>query len=352
MVAELKIKRTENSKLSSVDFNNLPFGKVFSDHLFQMDYNDGKWQEPQIIPYQDMSISPACSALHYGQSIFEGLKAERGPNGEILVFRPDQNFIRLNNSAERMGIPTIPVEDSLFYMKTLIELEQQWIPQTEGASLYIRPLLFGNDDFIGVRAAESYRYLIMVGPAGPYYAKPVNVYIEDFYVRAAKGGIGEAKTAGNYAASLKPMQEAAAKGFDQILWTDAKEHKYVQEAGTMNAFFIIDGVVITPNLDGTILPGITRNSFIQLFKDAGYTVEERQLSVDEIIDASERGILNDAFGAGTAAVLIPFASLSTKDKKIELPPLESRTISKNMKERFVNIKKGLATDKYNWLYKI
>ncbi|MCL4111618.1 UNVERIFIED_CONTAM: hypothetical protein GTU68_002034 [Idotea baltica] len=352
MVKELKITKTTNSKLDSVDFNNIPFGHVFSDHMLVMDYSNGKWQEPQIIPFGDMQISPACSALHYGQSIFEGMKAERGADGSILFFRPEMNLRRLNESATRMGMPTINEEDFLYYLKELVKLDNAWIPTLEGSSLYIRPLFFGNDGFIGVRSAETFRLILMTGPAGPYYAKPVNVFVEDKYVRAVNGGTGAAKTAGNYAATLYPMQLAKEAGFDQILWTDAHEHKYLQEAGTMNLFFVIDGVVITSPLNDTILPGITRDSFITLLREKEVEVQERPISVDEVFEAHKNGKLDDAFGAGTAAVLIPIKSISTRNEKIELNNPEGRELSISLKKHFVDIKRGLAEDKYSWITKI
>ncbi len=352
MVKELKVTKVENSRLDSVDFNNIPFGHVFSDHMLSIDFKDGEWQEPEIIPFESLKLSPACSALHYGQSIFEGMKAERGKDGDILFFRPDANFSRLNKSASRMGMPNFNEQDLLYYLGKLVELDQAWIPTLEGSSLYIRPLYFGNDSFIGVRSAQTYKLLIMTGPSGPYYAKPVNVYVEDTYIRAAEGGTGFAKTAGNYAASLYPMSLAKENGYDQILWTDAKEHKYFQEAGTMNLFFVIDDVVVTPPLSDSILPGITRDSFITILKDQGVKVEERNVSVEEVFTAHKEGRLSDAFGAGTAAVLIPIKTISTRNEKIELPDPNSRELSINLKKHFVDIKRGLAEDKFGWIYKI
>lgn len=352
MVKELKINKTENSRIDSVDFNNIPFGHVFSDHMLSMEYKNGTWQEPEIIPFDDLKLSPACSALHYGQSIFEGMKAERGADGKILFFRPDANFKRLNQSATRMGMPNFDEAELLSLLSTLVEIDQAWIPTAEGSSLYIRPLYFGNDSFIGVRSAETYRLLIMTGPSGPYYAQPVNVFVEDKYIRAAEGGTGFAKTAGNYAASLFPMSLAKKEGYDQILWTDAKEHKYFQEAGTMNLFFVIGDTVITPPLSDSILPGITRDSFITLLKDKGVKVEERNISVEEVFEAHENGTLKDAFGAGTAAVLIPIQTISTRTKKIELVAPENRPLSIELRQQFVDIKRGLAEDKFGWIYKI
>lgn len=353
MIRQLKITKTPQSRIDSVDFNNIPFGHVFSDHMLVMDFKDEKWQEPEIIPFGEMKISPACSALHYGQSIFEGMKAERGADGSILFFRPDMNIKRMNESAIRMGMPTINEDDFMYFLSRLVQLDQQWIPTQEGSSLYIRPLFFGNDHFIGVRSASNYRFILMTGPSGPYYAKPVNVFVEDHYVRAVKGGTGAAKTAGNYAATLYPMQKAKENGFDQILWTDAHEHKYLQEAGTMNLFFVIDGVVITPPLNDTILPGVTRDSFITILKDQGYEVQERPITIDEVFEAHENGKLDDAFGAGTAAVLIPIKSLATREKSIELTIApEDRKISTELKTHFVNIKRGIVEDKFGWIYKI
>ena len=359
MVTELEVKPvfkvqlTKKSKLQDVDFNNIPFGRVFSDHMLVIDYKDGKWQQPQILPYGPLQLNPATTVLHYGQAIFEGMKAHKDrTNGDILLFRPDENAARLHESAIRMGMPPIPKDLFLQGLKELVNIDRKWVPDIDEASLYIRPLQYGSDDFIGVHSSKNYKFVVFTCPSGPYFSKPVKVWIEQEFVRAAKGGTGAAKTAGNYAATLYPAMLAKQKGYDQILWTDGKAHKYVEEAGTMNVFFIIGDEVCTPKLDGTILPGITRKSVIQLLRDAGQTVNEREVSVAELVEASEKGILHDAFGVGTAATISYIAEMGNDECSIVLPPVENRTISAKLKATLEAIKRGLAEDKYGWLMRL
>ena len=347
----VKLTQTKQSRLSEVDFDNLPFGRVFSDHMFVLDYEDGQWKEGEIVPFDYLQMNPASLVLHYGQAIFEGMKAERGPEGEVILFRPELNIERFNRSAIRMAMPEVPTETFLTALRNLIDLDRNWIPTKEGCSLYLRPFMYASDEFIGVQPSSKYKFIIFTCPVGAYYSKPVSVYIEDHYIRAAAGGTGFAKAAGNYAASLYPSKLAKAQGFDQILWTDAKEHKYVQEIGTMNVFFIIDGKIVTPELTDCILPGTTRKTLIELFENEGHQVEQRPVTVAELFEAHDAGKLEDCFGAGTAAVISPISKLGTKDRTIELPAMETRTISNNMKKRLVNIKRGLSPDEFDWLVK-
>lgn len=353
MIAQIGLEKVKESRISQVDFENLPFGRVFSDHMFVADYENGKWQDPKIQPFKSLSLNPATSALHYGQSFFEGMKAERGPNGDILLFRPELNAIRAAKTARRLAMAEYPVDQFVDAVKELVKLDSNWIPTQEGYSLYIRPFMFASDEYIGVKISDNYQFVVFTCPVGPYYAKPVNVFVEEHYSRAFPGGTGDVKAAGNYAATLYPTIAPRERGFDQILWTDGMEHKYVQEIGTMNVFFIIDNVVITPELNGSILEGVTRSSVIELFRDEGYQVEERAIAVQEVWDAHNAGKLEDCFGTGTAATVIPIASLGRGegDDVIKLPPVEERTKSQAIKKRMTDIKRGLAEDKFGWIVK-
>jgi len=352
MEFKTNLKKVESSKLGDVDFDNLPFGRVFSDHMLVMEYKDGEWDEGIIQPYEALQITPAMMTLHYGQAIFEGMKAEKNAEGNVLMFRPELNIARFNRSAERLCMPEVPEAIFLEKLRELLALDCDWIPTKEGYALYIRPFMFGSDPYIGVKPSKSYKFIIFTCPVGPYYANPVNVYIEDKYARAVDGGTGFTKAAGNYGGALYPAQLAQEKGFDQVLWTDAVEHKYVQEIGTMNVFFVINDVVITPELNDCILPGTTRQSVIELFKDQGITVEERPIAVAEIFEAAKNGTLQDCFGSGTAAAIIPIASLGTNEEKVVLPEAAERRYWSQMKQRLMGIKKGEVADKFNWTRKV
>ncbi|MDB4516577.1 branched-chain amino acid aminotransferase, partial [Crocinitomicaceae bacterium] len=322
----VKINRTETSRISEVDWDNLPFGKVFSDHMLVMDYKDGEWQTPEIMPFGSLSLHPATSAIHYGQSIFEGMKANRAENGDIMIFRPDMNEKRFAESCERMCMPVLP--EGLFteLIKQTVDVDRDWVPTKDGYSLYIRPFLFATDDFIGIKPSETYKFIIFTCPVGAYYSQPVNVKIEEHYTRAAQGGVGRAKTAGNYAASLYPAKLAQEEGFHQLVWTDAAEHKYIEESGTMNIIFEIDGKLISPSEDmDTILRGVTKRSVLEIAKSWNVPVEERKVTVEEIVEAARAGKLTDAFGAGTAATIAPIAKIGFRDELFELPALETRT---------------------------
>jgi len=352
-ISNIKITKTPNSRLKEVDFDNLPFGKHFSDHMFEMNFEDGEWGEPTIVPFGNLSLHPATSALHYGQSIFEGLKAQKNENGEILVFRPDMNAKRLNKSAERMSMAEVPEEIFLEGLKTLLDLDRDWVPNREGQSLYIRPFLFASDEYVGIRPSEKYKFLIITSPVGAYYSDPVPVKIETYYTRASEGGVGRAKAAGNYASSLYPAKLAAKEGYRQLIWTDAKTHTLIEEAGTMNVVFIINDVIITPSEEkDTILKGITKRSILEVAENWGYKVEEREVTIKEIIKAIESGTLQDAFGAGTAATIAPISLIGYNGKNYDLPPVEEREFSNKIKDFLTDYKKGKTEDKFNWLMRI
>jgi branched-chain amino acid aminotransferase len=346
------IERTAKSRLSETDFSNLEFGTVNSDHMFVVDYNKGQWHDPKIMPFQNISVSPACSSLHYGQTVFEGMKAFRAPNGDLLVFRPEKHLERLNNSNRRLCIPEIPKEYFIDAIDELVKLDQDWIPNKEGCSLYLRPFVFANDPYIGVKPSSAYKFMIFTCPVAGYYKGTVKVIIESDFVRASPGGIGAAKTGGNYAASLLPAKLAADKGYQQILWTDSKEHKYFEESGTMNLMFVINDTLITPSLDGSILPGITRDSILTIAKDWGVKIEERRISVDEVVEAYSRGTLKDAFGTGTAATITQISAIHHNGNDMILPDVATRELSNKLNKTIIDIKHGVAEDKYNWIHRI
>jgi len=352
----MKITLTKTPK-TKPDFSKLGFGKYFTDHMIVMDYiaDKGGWQEIEIIPYEDFKLEPSTTVLHYAQGIFEGGKAYRTDDGKITVFRTDENFARMNKSAARLCMPQLPTEDVISALFELLKIDAEWIPTAPGTALYIRPTMIGTDNALGVHASHDYKFFIILSPVGAYYAHglaPTKIYIEDFYVRAAIGGTGEAKCMGNYAASLKAGETAKQRGFDQVLWLDAAEKKYVEEVGSMNMFFVIDGVVVTPSLNGSILPGITRKSAIQVLKDAGYKVEERRVSVDELIAAYAAGKLEEAFGTGTAAVISPVGQISYKDKDMIINGNEMGEVTKFLYDRITGIQTGRYADKYGWVRKV
>lgn len=351
MSQTIKITRTNSSSLSSVNLDNLPFGKVFTDHMFSADFIDGVWQNFEIKPLENLSVHPGNLAWHYGQSIFEGMKASINEEGTPLLFRPEMHIVRLNASAERMCMPKFPEEVFLDAIRKLVALENAWIPNSEGSALYLRPMMYAADEAIGVRPSDRYKMLIMALPVGPYYSKPVSLYAETEYVRAAVGGVGEAKTAGNYAASLYPAQLAKEKGYDQILWLDAKEFKYVQEVGTMNLFFVIDGKVLTPIPNGAILKGITRDSIIDILRDKGYDVEQRDITIDEVFEAHKNGKLDAVFGSGTAAVVINVNKIAYKDQEIELD-ITKCNVPMQAKQILTSMRNGTSEDKFGWVEKV
>jgi branched-chain amino acid aminotransferase len=347
------VEQTQSSQLHQVDWDNLAFGKVFSDHMFIMEYENGGWNAGEIIPFGPISMHPAMSAIHYGQSIFEGLKAYRTENNEVIIFRPEMNAARFQESAERMCMPPVPHDIFIEAIKKLVEIDQNWVSGKEGYSLYIRPFLFATDELVGIKPAETYKFMIITSPVGMYYSEPVRVKIEEHYTRAAKGGVGRAKAAGNYGASLYPAKQCQIQGYHQLVWTDAVEHKYIEESGTMNIIFQIGGKLITPSEDAdTILRGITKRSVIELAKSWGVEVEERKVSVEEIVTAAKNGTLEDAFGAGTAATIAQIAIIGYRDEQLHLPPLETRDLSNKIKYHMDGIKSGLIEDSFGWCLKI
>jgi len=349
---DISIRKAERSKLQDLDLNNLPFGRYFSDHMFEADYENGEWKNIEIKPYQPLLLSPSLAALHYGQAIFEGIKAYKDTEGNPFIFRPLDNCKRFNISAERMQMPAVPEELFMEGMRQLIELDKNWIPTKEDHSLYIRPFMFATDELIGVRPSDTYKFMIILSPTGPYYNAPMRIYVEEKYVRAVPGGAGYAKAAGNYGAAMFATAEAKKKGYDQVLWTDAYEHKYVQECGTMNVFFIIGGTAITPGLEqGTILGGVTRLSTIKLLQELGFKVEERELSIDDIIDAYKAGVLFEVFGTGTAATISYIKELRYKDFVMQFDVDKWKT-APTIKKWLTDIREGRAEDKFGWMFKV
>lgn len=348
----ISIEKIAKSRLQEQDINNSPFGKVFSDYMLIATYTEGNWEEVKIIPYGKIEMSPSISALHYGQAIFEGLKAYKNAEGEPLLFRPDANWKRLNKSAERTCMPPVPEEIFMEGLKELIKLDADWIPNQEGSVLYIRPMYFATDESIGLKPATNYKFIIITCPVGAYYSHPVKLIVTEKYVRAFEGGTGEAKTSGNYAGSLLADKEAKAAGYDNVLWLDGKHKKYIEECGTMNVAFVINDTVITPKLTGTILRGITRDSVLTLLKDMGVEVEERSLSIDEVATAYEKGQLTEAFGMGTAATIAQIDTINYRGKDMILPPIAERKYAPQIYEKLEAIKYGKIADPYGWVCKI
>ena len=349
----IKIHPLTSPKTKYSDESKLGFGKLFTDRMFVMEYGPGLgWHSARIEPYGPFSLDPACAVLHYAQEIFEGLKAFRRPGGQIALFRPQDNVRRLNRSAERMSMPQV---DEVFFLKAikeLVRLEEDWIPQSEGTSLYIRPTMIATDPYLGVRPSETYLCYVILSPVGAYYSgglAPVKIWISDEYVRVAPGGTGEAKTGGNYASSLKASQEAAKKGFDQVLWLDGVERKYVEEVGSSNICFLYDGKVVTSPLKGTILDGITRRSVLALVKDFGLPIEERALSIDEILNGVTSGRLIEAFGTGTAAVVSPVGQFTYRDRTVTFGDGKSiGALTMKLYQTLTGIQNGRVADQHGW----
>jgi branched-chain amino acid aminotransferase len=349
---DINVQKAETSKLQSLSLENLPFGKYFTDHMLEADYEDGEWKSVEIKPYQPLLLDPSTAAIHYGQSIFEGIKAYKDKEGNAFIFRPHDNYNRFNISAERLQMPAVPEEIFIEGMRRLIEIDKKWIPEKPDHSLYIRPFMFATDAALGVKPSDKYKFLIILSPTGPYYSKPMRIYVEEKYTRAAPGGIGFVKAAGNYATSLLPAEIAKKLGYDQVLWTDAAEHKYVQEIGTMNVFFIIGDKAYTPGLDaGTILNGVTRNSVITILKEMGVEVVEEQISVDDLTNAHKAGLLKEAFGTGTAATISPICELRYKDYVMKFDT-EKWQVSPEIKRRLDDIRNSKVPDRFGWMYKI
>ena len=343
----IRVEPTSTSRLSQVDFNNLKFGHIMSDHMLVAEYNNGKWEDVSIVPYGELSISPSMSALHYGQSIFEGIKAYKFDDGTVSIFRPEKNWERFNKSAARLQMPEVPEDIFLGGMKQLLDIDRDWVPSKEGTSLYIRPFMFATESALGVHPSISYKFIVITCPVGAYYSKPISLKVETHYTRAAEGGVGFSKNAGNYALSLYPTQLANDEGYDQIMWTDALEHKYIEEAGTANLIFRIGDTIITPHGD-TILHGVTRRTIMQLAEEWGYKAEQRKVSVKELIDGIEAGQVAEAFAAGTAATITHIDRIGFEGKDYTLPPVEGREFSNKVLDYLNQLRYGKIEDPFGW----
>jgi len=352
---EITIQKNPHPK-AKPDQSSLGFGQLFTDHMFIMDYTEGiGWHSPRIVPYGPLQLDPSIMVIHYGQATFEGLKAYKTAKNHIQLFRPYSNMERMNISNERLCIPALDVEFAVQAIKKLVEVDQDWIPEAEGTSLYIRPFVFATDPYLGVRPAHTYHFIVILSPVGAYYPEginPVKIYVEDTYVRAVKGGLGFTKTPGNYAASLKAQEVAHEKGYTQVLWLDGVEKKYIEEVGTMNVFFKIDGVVVTPALEGSILAGITRDSTIKLLKHWGIPVEERKLSIEEVYAAHAAGKLEEAFGTGTAAVISPIGELNYEGQIISINNGEIGETSAKIYDTITGIQNGILEDTFGWTSRV
>lgn len=353
---EIKIERTKAPKQKPTDQSKLGFGKIFTDHMYIMEYNrEQGWHDPKIVPYHSIELDPSAMVFHYGQEMFEGLKAYKTEDGRVLMFRPDKNIERANNSNRRICIPEVPPEDFLNGLKTLVGMEQDWIPTAPGTSLYIRPFIIATDPFLGVRPSDTYLFMIILSPSGAYYESgldPVKIWIEDDYVRAVRGGIGEAKTGGNYVASLKAQMKAHDEGYSQVLWLDGVERKYIEEVGAMNIFFKLNGKIVTPVLNGSILPGVTRASCIDLCRHWGLEVEERKVSVEELVSAARSGALEECWGSGTAAVISPVGYLRYEDTVMEIAGGGIGEISQRLYDTVTGIQTGKVKDEFGWTVEV
>lgn len=353
---DIKITKTQTPKQKPSKGQKLGFGKIFTDHMFMMNYTEGKgWYDPRIVPFQNLTMSPAAMVFHYGQEMFEGLKAYRGEDGKTYLFRPDMNAKRTNVTNERLCIPYLPEEDFVQAVSAVVKLDQDWIPEGKGTSLYIRPFIIATDEFLGVAPSENYLFVVILSPSGAYYEsglEPVGIWIEDEYVRAVRGGMGYTKTGGNYAASLKAQVKAHDAGYSQVLWLDGVERKYIEEVGAMNIFFKIDGKVVTPMLNGSILPGITRDSVIHLCKEWGIPTEERKISIDEIDEAYKSGKLEEVFGTGTAAVISPVGKLRWKDEIMEINGGKIGELSQKIYDTVTGIQLGKLPDTHGWRHEV
>ncbi|MCI9256393.1 branched-chain amino acid aminotransferase [Acutalibacter sp.] len=353
---EIKLELTKNPKEKPADQSKLGFGRIFTDHMYVMDYHEGQgWHDPKIIPYQPISLEPSAMVFHYAQEMFEGLKAYHTPDGRVLLFRPDRNIQRAENSCKRLCIPPVPQDDFLNALKTLVRVEKDWIPTTPGTSLYIRPFIIATDESLGVHPSHSYKFIIILSPSGAYYASglnPVKIWIEDDYVRAVRGGIGEAKAGGNYAASLKAQVKGEAGGYAQVLWLDGVERKYIEEVGSMNIFFKIAGKVVTPQLNGSILPGVTRATCLDLCRSWGMEVEERRVSVEELVAAARDGSLEECWGSGTAAVISPVGTLRYENDVMEISGGGIGPVSQRLYDTVTGIQTGKLEDAHGWTVEV
>jgi branched-chain amino acid aminotransferase len=348
----IPVTKVTQSRLPEITLKNIPFGRTFTDHMLEADYVNGEWKNVEIKPYQPLVMSPSLAAIHYGQSIFEGIKAYRNEAGEAFIFRPYDNYKRFNLSAARMEMPEVPEEIFIEGMRQLVALDKDWIPALHDHSLYIRPFMFSSDEMIGVRPSESYKFMIILAPTGPYYAAPMRIYVEEKYTRAAPGGVGQAKAAGNYGSAMYVTAQAKKQGYDQVLWTDVYEHKYVQEIGTMNVFFVIGDTAVTPDLSaGTILAGVTRDSVMAILEEMGLKVEEKPVSVDMLMEAYRAGTLREVFGTGTAATVSLIRELKYKDFVMSFDTAKW-TVTPEIKSRLDAIREGHAADKFGWMFSV
>jgi branched-chain amino acid aminotransferase len=346
----IHVERVAKSRLPDIDFNNLGFGAHISDHMLMIDYKDGQWQEPKIVPFGNLELSPAMLALHYGQTVFEGMKAFKNDQGTITIFRPERHHKRLLKSLDRMCMPAISEELFLQSLSALIEVDAGWVPTTEGASLYLRPFVFASEAKLGVKVAEEYKFIILTSPVGPYFSKPIRVKVEEEFVRAAEGGTGFAKCAGNYGGAFYPTMLAQKQGFDQVLWTDAKDHKYIDESGAMNVMFVLNGKLVTPKLSTSLLDGVTRDSILTLASAMGIEKEERRVSVAEIEEAFKNKTITEAFGVGTAAVVSQIATIHIHGTDYNLPAVDSNSFQLRVKKKLNDIRKGIEPDTHHWNY--
>lgn len=351
-LTDIAVERTDQSRLENVDLDNPGFGKVFTDHMLEMEYKNGHWQQPVIKPYGPIQITPALSTLHYGQSVFEGTKAYYIDGETVNLFRPEKNYERMVNSCERLCIPKIDRDTYLDGIDQLIKLDHKWVPQKDGNSLYIRPFACAWDAQVAAKVSDTYRFYIILSPVGSYYTEPVRLITSQNYVRAVEGGFGEAKTAGNYAASFYPARKAQKMGFSQVLWLDAFEHEYIEEVGTMNIFFLIDNVLITPPLTGTILPGVTRDSVLKLARSWDMKVEERRLGMSEVMDAAHSDKLQEVFGAGTAAVIAPVKEIRHQGELITIHENGRGPVGQKLYDTIYGIQRGKVDDPFNWTRQI
>ncbi len=351
MTETISITRSKYSKIEDVDFNNLSFGTVFTDHMFICDYKDGAWQTPEIVPYGPMEMDPATKVFHYGQAVFEGMKAFKDKNDKIWMFRPDQNFERINKSSERLAMPAFPKEYFFEGINELLKLEKDWIKTGIENSLYLRPFVIATENGVSASPSNAYRFMIICAPAQAYYAGEVRVLFADTYSRSADGGVGYAKAAGNYAAQFYPTELAKQKGYQQVVWTDANTHEYLEEAGTMNVFFRVGETLITAPISDRILDGVTRKSIIELAESKGIPVEVRAVKVQEIVEAARKGELKEIFGAGTAATINPIVGFGYKEEDFELPKLDN-SYATQLKNQLKEIQANLADDPFNWRYEV
>ena len=353
---EIKLELTKNPKEKPADQSKLGFGRIFTDHMYVMDYHEGQgWHDPKIIPYQPISLEPSAMVFHYAQEMFEGLKAYHTQDGRVLLFRPDRNIQRAENSCKRLCIPPVPQDDFLNALKTLVRVEKDWIPTAPGTSLYIRPFIIATDESLGVHPSHSYKFIIILSPSGAYYASglnPVKIWMEDDYARAVRGGIGEAKAGGNYAASLKAQVKGEAGGYAQVLWLDGVERKYIEEVGSMNIFFKIAGKVVTPQLNGSILPGVTRATCLDLCRSWGMEVEERRVSVEELVAAARDGSLEECWGSGTAAVISPVGTLRYENDVMEISGGGIGPVSQRLYDTVTGIQTGKLEDAHGWTVEV